>query len=158
MTSVQTSRRVRPSWTGPMAVALALFLTCAAGGAGADDPALPTTFVDPPVLAERVAKGELPPVQDRLPKVPAIAAMAWPGQTIGKPGGEITLVMASAKDTRLMVVYSYARLVAYDPNFQLQPDILAAYEVEDGRVFTFHLRPGHKWSDGQPFTTEDFRY
>src|SRR5690606_13799082 len=22
----------------------------------------------------------------------------------------------------------------------------------------FHLRPGHKWSDGQPFTTEDFRF
>jgi peptide/nickel transport system substrate-binding protein len=141
-----------------MAAVLALLLTCAVGSAGADDPALPTTFVDPPVLAERVAKGELPPVQDRLPKVPAVAAMAWPGQTVGKHGGEITLVMSSAKDTRLMVVYSYARLVAYDPNFALQPDILQAYEVEDGRVFTFHLRPGHKWSDGQPFTTEDFRY
>src|SRR5690606_1701877 len=25
-------------------------------------------------------------------------------------------------------------------------------------VFTLHLRPGHRWSDGHPFTTEDFRY
>ena len=25
-------------------------------------------------------------------------------------------------------------------------------------IFTLHLRPGHKWSDGQPFTAEDFRY
>ena len=25
-------------------------------------------------------------------------------------------------------------------------------------VFTLHLRKGHKWSDGQPFTSEDFRY
>ena len=25
-------------------------------------------------------------------------------------------------------------------------------------MFTLHLRPGHKWSDGQPFTSEDFRY
>ena len=25
-------------------------------------------------------------------------------------------------------------------------------------IFTFHLRQGHSWSDGQPFTTEDFRY
>jgi len=143
---------------GTLAVALALLLACIGGGAWADSPAVPTTFVDPPILSDRVAKGELPPIQERLPKVPAVAAMAWPGQSIGKHGGEITLVMASAKDTRLMVVYSYARLVAYDPNFELKPDILAAYEVEDGRVFTFHLRPGHKWSNGQPFTTEDFRY
>ncbi|MGH6926925.1 MAG: ABC transporter substrate-binding protein, partial [Dongiaceae bacterium] len=110
----------------------------------AEDPAVPTTFVEPPVLADRVAKGELPPVEERLPKVPAVAAMAWPGQSIGKHGGEITLVMASAKDTRLMVVYGYARLVAYDPNFALKPDILESFEVEEGRVFTFHLRPGHK--------------
>ena len=158
MMSPQSSQCVRSSWIGPMATVLALLLTCVAGGAAAEDPALPTTFVDPPVLAERVAKGELPPIQDRLPKVPAVAAMDWPGQTVGKPGGEITLVMASAKDTRLMVVYGYARLVAYDPKFQLRPDILESYEVEDGRVFTFHLRPGHKWSNGQPFTTEDFRY
>ena len=34
----------------------------------------------------------------------------------------------------------------------------ASYEDEDSRVFTFHLRKGHKWSDGHPFTTEDFRY
>ena len=25
-------------------------------------------------------------------------------------------------------------------------------------AFTLHLRPGHKWSDGAPFTTKDFRY
>ena len=25
-------------------------------------------------------------------------------------------------------------------------------------MFTLHLRPGHRWSDGQPFTAEDFRY
>src|SRR5262249_5555882 len=28
----------------------------------------------------------------------------------------------------------------------------------EDRRFTFHLRPGHKWSDGKPFTSEDFRY
>ncbi|MGE0119349.1 MAG: ABC transporter substrate-binding protein [Dongiaceae bacterium] len=126
--------------------------------ASADDPVTPKSFSESPALGERVAKGELPPVQERLPKVPAVAAMAWPGQTLGKPGGEMTLVMASSKDTRLMVVYGYARLVAYDPNFKLTPDILESFEVEDGRIFTFRLRPGHKWSDGQPFTTEDFRY
>jgi len=36
--------------------------------------------------------------------------------------------------------------------------MLTAADVEDGRIFTLHLRSGHKWSDGQPFTAEDFRY
>ncbi len=56
------------------------------------------------------------------------------------------------------MVYGYARLVAYTPALALVPDILEAVDVEDGRSFTLHLRDGHKWSDGQPFTTEDFRY
>src|SRR6185437_12165963 len=33
-----------------------------------------------------------------------------------------------------------------------------AADIEEGRSFTLHLRAGHKWSDGQPFTAEDFRY
>jgi len=148
-----------PVRLGPSAARrLAMLLSLACGAAAADEAALPAAFVDPPVLAERVAKGELPAIQDRLPQIPAVAKWAWPGQTAGKHGGEITIPMATAKDTRLMVVYGYARLVSYDPEFQLQPDILQAFEVEDGRVFTLHLRAGHKWSDGQPFTTEDFRY
>jgi peptide/nickel transport system substrate-binding protein len=57
-----------------------------------------------------------------------------------------------------MVVYGYARLVGYNEDLELVPDILKDVEVEDGRIFTFHLREGHKWSDGEPFTSEDFRY
>ena len=146
-------RQVLPR-LGVVLVALAML----GSPAGADEPAMPTSFVEPPLLADKVTKGELPPIQERLPKVPAVADMPWPGQTLGKHGGGITLLMATPKDTRLMVVYGYARLVAYDPKFTLKPDMLQAYEVEDGRIFTFHLRPGHKWSNGDPFTTEDFRY
>ncbi|MEC7656417.1 MAG: ABC transporter substrate-binding protein, partial [Pseudomonadota bacterium] len=29
---------------------------------------------------------------------------------------------------------------------------------KEQREFTFYLRKGHKWSDGHPFTAEDFRY
>ena len=35
---------------------------------------------------------------------------------------------------------------------------LKKFEVKDGRIFTLHLRKGHRWSDGHPFTSEDFRY
>ena len=57
-----------------------------------------------------------------------------------------------------MVVYGYARLVAFNAKFQLVPDILERFEVAEGRRFTLYLRKGHKWSDGQPFGAEDFRY
>ena len=49
-------------------------------------------------------------------------------------------------------------LVGYTPSLNIEPDILKSIEVEDGRIFTLHLRQGHKWSDGHPFTSEDFRY
>lgn len=80
------------------------------------------------------------------------------GQEIGKPGGELLTLIGKAKDTRLIVVYGYARLVSYDRNFAIQSDILKSVEVEEGRTFTLHLREGHRWSDGKPFTSEDFRY
>ena len=68
------------------------------------------------------------------------------------------MLVASARDTRLMTVYSYTRLIVYDDQFKLQPDILESYEDKEGREFTLKLRAGHKWSDGHPFTTEDFRF
>ncbi len=76
----------------------------------------------------------------------------------GTPGGTLRMLVTRGKDTRLMYVYGYARLVAFTPDLRLVPDIVAAYEVEDGRIFTFRLREGHRWSDGAPFTAEDFRF
>jgi peptide/nickel transport system substrate-binding protein len=97
-----------------------------------------------------------------------LSAAAWAGpplepsvatlDELGRRGGDLNMLAASSQDTRLLVVYGYARLVGYDRDLNLVPDILSAVEVEDGRVFTLRLREGHRWSDGAPFTTEDFRY
>ena len=76
----------------------------------------------------------------------------------GKRGGSIKMLMAKPKDVRMMTVYSGARLVTYDQTFKLTPDLLKAMEIEGNKTFTLHLRKGHQWSDGTPFTTEDFRY
>ena len=111
-------------------------------------------LLETPMFQDQVAKGALPPITQRVPREPALAEL----ETIGRPGGDLRMLMASPKDTRLMVVYGYSRLVAYTPALALVPDMLEALEVVEDRVFTLHLRTGHKWSDGQPFTTEDFRY
>jgi peptide/nickel transport system substrate-binding protein len=109
---------------------------------------------EPPLLAPKVAKGQLPPMAKRLPRTPRVVSVEPPGEY----GGDLHILMAKAKDVRMMVVYGYARLVGYNPKFELVPDILERVDVQGDKVFTFHLRKGHKWSDGYPFTTEDFRY
>ena len=68
------------------------------------------------------------------------------------------MLMSSAKDTRYLVIYGYALLLVYNAEYHLVPNILESFDVEDGRIFTFHLRNGQRWSDGSPFTTEDFRF
>ena len=111
-------------------------------------------IVEPPVLADSVASGDLPPLEDRLPLEPYVADMEMTGQH----GGQMRLLMGRAKDIRLLVVYGYSRLAGYARDFSIRPDILRKIDIHEGREFTLHLRPGHKWSDGQPFTTEDFRF
>ena len=178
----------RPHWTPWTRGAAAAFLLALAGPAApagaaapldggppaaADRPAAPpagsaadappsappiSPWIEPPALAERVRAGELPPVGDRLPRRPLVTRLEEMGRETGRHGGRLRMLVSRAKDVRLMVVYGYARLVGYDENLALAPDLLERVEVEDERVFTFHLRPGHRWSDGHPFTAEDFRY
>lgn len=136
-----------------IALALLAPLPCAAL-----EPSAPLDVSEVPMLAEAVAAGTLPPVAERLPEHPYVDPMNRPWQTVGRHGGTVTTLMARAKDTRLMYVYGYARLVGYGPDRTLVPDILDSYEVAEERSFTLHLRRGHRWSDGAPFTAEDFRY
>ena len=113
---------------------------------------------EPPALAEEVAAGRLPPLAQRLPHPPCVVDVARPGWTPGRYGGELHMLMAKDRDIRMMSVYGYARLIGYDEQLHLRPDILERIDNDGNRVFTLHLRPGHKWSDGAPFTAEDFRY
>src|SRR5688572_4863337 len=104
-------------------------------------------MIEPPSLAEAVAAGPLPPVDERVPEQPEIVRFEGPEKAPGQYGGTLRMLGGSAKDTRTLVVYGYARLVGYDPDFNIVPDIAAKVDVEEGRRFTLHLRPGHRWSD-----------
>ncbi len=125
-----------------------IVLAFAATGAAVAEPS------EPPALAARVQAGDLPPTAQRLPNSPRVVEV----DSVGKHGGDLRILMAKARDTRLMTVYGYARLVGFDQSYNIVPDILESVDVEEARIFTLKLREGHKWSDGHPFTTEDFRY
>ena len=91
------------------------------------------------------------------PATPFVADLAAKGRRLGKQGGTIRTLIAKARDVRYLSVYGYTRLVGYDASLTLRPDVLERVNVEGGR-FIFTLRDGHRWSDGHPFTSEDFRY
>lgn len=115
-------------------------------------------LVETEMFRKDVAAGKLPPVQKRVPATPLVYPMDGPEVQPGKSGGTLNMLIGRARDVRMLVVYGYSRLVGYDRKLNIVPDILESFESKDDMVFTFKLRKGHRWSDGQPFTTEDFRY
>jgi peptide/nickel transport system substrate-binding protein len=115
-------------------------------------PALSQDFKEPPFFATLPPDKKLPPLAERIPKTPIVVDAA------GQYGGDIVTLVPRPRDIRYISTYAYTRLVGYDRSLELQPDLLEKFENEDDRVFTFTLRAGHRWSDGSPFTAEDFRY
>ena len=124
----------------------------------APTPAVAQEYKESTFWSQEVEAGDLPPVAERLPAEPLVVDLAAKGREPGTEGGTLRTMVTRSKDVRQMVVYGYARLMGYDSDYELYPDILRDVTVEDGRIFTLHLRKGHKWSDGTPFTSEDFRY
>ncbi|WP_339764859.1 ABC transporter substrate-binding protein [uncultured Sulfitobacter sp.] len=120
-------------------------------------PALPP-LQESSFWAQEVDSGNMPPIEARLPREPLVVDLEAKGRSFGKQGGTLRTLVSRSKDVRQMVVYGYARLVGYQPDYSLAPDILKAVDVEQGRKYTLHLRDGHRWSDGAPFTSDDFKY
>lgn len=60
----------------------------------------------------------------------------------------------------------YGFALVYDPLFNFEPDyetidyrLATSYDVSaDGLTYTFHLREGVKWTDGEPFTADDVAF
>ena len=125
---------------------------------GAPPASTAEAYQESPWLRDDVSAGRLPPVGERLPADPLVVDLKAQGKEIGKPGGTLRMMIGQGSDARSLLPFAYSRLIVYDENYRLTPDILASFDVQEGRIFTFHLREGHRWSDGSPFTTEDFRY
>lgn len=114
-------------------------------------------FQEAPALAERVARGELPPVDERLPEDPAVVT---PIHAIGKYGGVWRRVSMGRTDIHLSARLGYEPLVRWDQTgVNAVPGLAKSWEVlDEGRTYVFHLRRGLKWSDGHPLTSEDFAF
>ena len=106
-----------------------------------------------PMLAEMVKAGKLPPLAQRLPEKPFLVQ----AKQVGKYGGTLRRVYTGLGDTPGFTKLSQAWLITATPDGgKLVPDLAERWEESaDGRNYTFFLRKGVKWSDGQPWTAAD---
>ena len=114
---------------------------------------VPTTFNESPMLAELVRAGRLPAVDERLPDPPAVQP---PNEAIGKYGGTWRRAYIWNGDHAGV---GGGFLQQHNGDGILLNDMAETWEIADGgRSVTIGLRKGHKWSDGQPFTSADFEW
>jgi len=124
----------------------------------AGDPPKPPKLIETPMFEPLVKEGKLPTIAKRVPAAPLVVRLEGE-KTPGTHGGDLRLLMSKDRDARFVGAYGYARLVCWTPEGQLVPDIAESVEVDEAqKTFTFKLRKGHRWSDGRPFTSEDFRF
>ena len=106
-------------------------------------------YVDPPALAAKVTSGALPPAASRIPKDAQVVAGP---DGVGQSGG--TLQAGSLGGSDLLFEYPFS----YNADQKTtSPNIIKSYEVNSTLTeYTMHLRDGMKWSDGVPFTADDW--
>ena len=125
-------------------------------------------YSESPMLTELVKAGKLPPLEERLPKEPLVVKPGsliveadLPNWTPGKYGGTLRSAHSVPNWAPDIFMAQIENLLAA-PGIGiigLQPNLVQDYKVsDDNKTFTFFMREGLKWSDGQPVTTEDVQF
>ncbi|HEX3349355.1 MAG TPA: ABC transporter substrate-binding protein [Acetobacteraceae bacterium] len=114
-----------------------------------------TASNEAPALAKLAGDGKLPKLADRLPAQPLVVT---PLEHAGGYGGTLRRALRGSSDHNgILRIVGNMGLVRWDLDFiKVLPCVAQSWDVNaDATVFTFHLRPGMKWSDGHPFTADD---
>lgn len=130
-------------------------------------PAVPTTaaattapeassskYTEAPSLAAKVTAGELPPVEERVSAEPQVV------QCIDEPGEYCDdLKMVARGGTTYLAFYNREGFTRWDfssGKLEISPNLAKSWDIsEDASEYTFYLRKGVRWSDGEPFTADD---
>ena len=112
-------------------------------------------YQEAPMLAAKVAAGELPPVDERLPENPRVVV---PNDSIGEYGGIWNRAWRGVNDFHCFgrIIYDPVLRWPQDPADPIEPGLAENWEFSaDGKELTLYFRKGLKWSDGVPFTVDD---
>jgi peptide/nickel transport system substrate-binding protein len=114
--------------------------------------------MEAPQSVDLVQAGTLPPLDERLPQNPLVISMPWQGP--GKYGGRMRVIhetwMGGNQEESM---YGNSPLRWVDDGLGIDAGWAEKWEHNaDTSEWTFHVRKGIKWSDGEPFTVDDLLY
>jgi peptide/nickel transport system substrate-binding protein len=132
-------------------------------------------YHEPEWVTAKVQAGELPPIEERLPKEPKVVLAAAMSDGIGVYGDvwrDFSACPTAGWNNGAGVTsgwfgiesmsFNYQSLVKTGPLFRADqdlepfPNLAKSWDwSDDGLQLTMHLIEGAKWSDGEPFTADD---
>ncbi|MEZ4708290.1 MAG: ABC transporter substrate-binding protein [Caldilineaceae bacterium] len=117
---------------------------------------LPGAYSEAPMLADLVAQGKLPPVEQRLPAHPGVIPVL---ESTGNYGDVIRRAHKGLSDRWGPTKMIDHGLVWFDQDLVLRSHVAESWQVNaDATEWTFTLRAGMKWSDGAPFSSADIQW
>jgi peptide/nickel transport system substrate-binding protein len=119
-----------------------------------------TTYKEAPSLAQLVAEGKLPPVNERLPRNPRVMPVR---ESIGQYGGKIRRAYRGLADRWSPAKFVDEMDVEWQANddgtLEIVPNFCSAWSMnDDATEVTFTLRDGLRWSDGEVLDTDDVKF
>ena len=114
-----------------------------------------------PMLADQVSAGKLPSLEDRIPVTEDLFVESVDATgaelSIGNYGGVINL--GGAGGSWGLSRPTLESIVRYNTDGSYYPNVIKAYEHNaDYTEWTFYLRKGMKWSDGDDFNADDITF
>ena len=104
-----------------------------------------------------VKAGKLPPVEERLPENPLVTT---PVESVGKYGGTLYTATWWPEAGNVQLYFAVEAPIKWKADLTgYEPALVESYEWSaDGKTFTMHMRKGMKWSDGEPYTSADWKF
>ena len=119
------------------------------------------TYGEAPMLADLVASGKLPSVEERVPNQDNVFVetndASGTALTVGNYCDSLNVLNGGGSwDIARPVLES---IIRYNTDGTYYPNVIKSYDVNDDyTVWTFHLREGMKWSDGDDFNADDITF
>jgi peptide/nickel transport system substrate-binding protein len=121
-------------------------------------PVFAADYHEAPALAALVGQSKLAPVAQRMGEDPQVVT---PVESVGRYGGTLRTAMRSDNDhNQILRTVGNEGLTRWSPDYtNAVPNVAESWTRNaDASEYTFKLRRGMKWSDGQPFTADDILF
>ena len=84
----------------------------------------------------------------------------WVVQRLAADADSLNPILLESADAQMISAYINEGMLRMNKKtLKLEPCLATSYEISpDQLTYTFHLRQGVKWQDGQPFTADDVKY